>query len=75
MRPYDIIIKKRNGGTLTAEEIRFMINGLPEGSIPDYQIAAFMMAVYFKDMNDEETAVLVETMLTIHRWFQYGTAE
>ena len=63
MRPYDIIYKKRNGGTLTAEEIKFMINGLTSGEIPDYQIAAFMMAVYFKDMNDEETAVLVETMM------------
>ncbi len=59
MRPYDIIYKKRNGGTLTAEEIKFMINGLTSGEIPDYQIAAFMMAVYFKDMNDEETAVFV----------------
>ncbi|MBP7072245.1 MAG: pyrimidine-nucleoside phosphorylase, partial [Clostridia bacterium] len=51
MRMYDIITKKRNGEELTREEIRFFINGYTEGSIPDYQAAALLMAVYFKGMS------------------------
>ncbi len=62
MRMYDIIIKKRDGGTLTEEEIRWIINGFTKGDIPDYQMSAFLMAVYFQGMTDWETAVLTDAM-------------
>ena len=45
MRMYDLIMKKRNGGVLNEDEIKFMISGYTEGSIPDYQMSAMMMAV------------------------------
>ena len=45
MRMYDIIMKKRNGGELSKEEIRFFIEGYTKGEIPDYQVSALMMAM------------------------------
>ena len=48
MRMYDIIMKKRNGGILTTEEINFFIEGYTKDEIPDYQVSALMMAVYFQ---------------------------
>lgn len=62
MRMYDIIIRKRNGQALTREEIDFFIRGYTEGSIPDYQVSALMMAVYFKGMTEEETLHLTMAM-------------
>lgn len=62
MRVYDIILKKRNGGALTREEIAFFIDGYCDGSIPDYQAAALCMAVFFRGMTDEETAALTDCM-------------
>lgn len=62
MRMYDLIVKKRNGGTLTREEIAFMVKGYTDGEIPDYQMSAMMMAVYFKGMNEEETLALTMSM-------------
>lgn len=62
MRMYDIIRKKRNGGVLTKEEIDYMIQNYTSGTIPDYQISAFLMAVYFKGMNEEETLHLTKAM-------------
>ena len=62
MRMYDLIAKKRNGASLTREEIRFMIQGYTEGSIPDYQMSAMMMAIYFQGMNEEETLELTLAM-------------
>ncbi len=62
MRMYDLIMKKRNGGTLTEEEIAYMISGYTKGEIPDYQMSAMMMAIYFVGMNEEETLHLTMAM-------------
>ena len=62
MRMYDIIAKKRDGGVLTSEEINFFVNGYVSGEIPDYQVSALMMAIYFNGMNAEETANLTMNM-------------
>lgn len=58
MRIYDIITKKKHGEELTDAEIAFVIEGYTNGDIPDYQISALMMAIYFKGMCDRETATL-----------------
>lgn len=62
MRMYDLIEKKRNGEALSEEEICFMIQGFTEGRIPDYQMSAMMMAIYFNGMNKEETLSLTMSM-------------
>ena len=58
MRMYDIIQKKRDGGVLSDKEIQWVIDGYSKGEIPDYQVAALCMAIYFKGMNLEETTAL-----------------
>lgn len=58
MRMYDIIRKKRDGGELTAQEIKFFIDGYVKGEIPDYQASALLMAIFFNGMNFQETADL-----------------
>lgn len=63
MRMVDIIAKKRDGKELTTEEINFFINGYTNGSIPDYQVSALTMAIYFQDMNDRERADLTMAMV------------
>ncbi|EEM05864.1 Pyrimidine-nucleoside phosphorylase [Bacillus pseudomycoides] len=60
----DIIAKKRDGKELTTEEIQFFIKGYTDGSIPDYQVSALAMAIFFKDMSDRERADL--TMAMVH---------
>ena len=60
MRMYDLISKKRNGGALDREEMTHLIEGYVKGEIPDYQMAAFLMAVYFQGMTKEETAVMTD---------------
>ena len=62
MRMYDIIAKKRDGGTLTEAEIAFAIRGYVAGEIPDYQMSALLMAIYLRGMTDAETAVLTDVM-------------
>ena len=63
MRMVDLIEKKRDGGILADGEIRFIIEGFTQGSIPDYQMSAFAMAVFYKGMTDHETAVLTDAMM------------
>ncbi|MFC0560760.1 pyrimidine-nucleoside phosphorylase [Halalkalibacter alkalisediminis] len=63
MRMVDLIEKKRDGGELTNDEIQFMIEGYTKGDIPDYQISAFAMAVFFKGMTQSESAYLTMAMV------------
>ncbi|NLK60607.1 MAG: thymidine phosphorylase, partial [Treponema sp.] len=69
MRAVDIIMKKRgnpaspSGEELTREEIEFIVNGYVRGDIPDYQIASWLMAVYFNGMTFAETGILTDCML------------
>lgn len=62
MRMYDLIMKKRNGDALSSEEIDTMIREYVEGTIPDYQMAAFLMAVYFQGMNEDETLAMTNAV-------------
>ncbi|WP_010194382.1 pyrimidine-nucleoside phosphorylase [Bacillus sp. m3-13] len=64
MRMVDLIQKKRDGKELTTEEIQFIVNGFTDGSIPDYQMSAFSMAIFFQGMSDQERADL--TMAMVH---------
>lgn len=59
----ELIEKKRDGFTHTKEEIEFIIRGVTDGSMPDYQLTAWMMAVCFRGMTDEETAYLTDAMM------------
>lgn len=59
----DLIVKKRNGFQLSKEEYDTIINGFVDGSIPDYQISAFLMAVFFNGMTKDETAMLTDIMM------------
>lgn len=62
MRMVDMIAKKRDGGELTTEEIRFLVEGYTSGSIPDYQMSAWAMAVLFRGMTARETGDLTLAM-------------
>ena len=63
MRPQDVIRKKRDGKSLSREEIEFFIEGVTSGKVADYQISALLMAIYLNGMNDDEQQVLTEAML------------
>lgn len=63
MRMYDIILKKRNGGELTKGEIDFFVQNYTSGVIPDYQVSALLMAIYFRGMNKRETSDLTMSMV------------
>src|SRR3984957_5084303 len=62
MRTVDLIHRKRDGEELSPEEIAFLVDGYTNGSIPDYQISAFLMAVVFSGMTDREVSALTERM-------------
>ncbi len=62
MRALELIRKKRDGRELSREEIHFLIDGYVQGEIPDYQMSAFCMAVYFQDMSESEILHLTEAM-------------
>lgn len=59
----DIIEKKRDGKSLTREEIEFFVNAYTRGEVPDYQASSLAMAIFFQDMNDEERAALTMSMV------------
>ncbi|SDY89482.1 pyrimidine-nucleoside phosphorylase [Tindallia californiensis] len=63
MNMLDLIYKKRNGEILQKEEIAFFVNAVTNNSVPDYQIAAFLMTIFFQKMNKHETANLTEAMM------------
>jgi len=63
MRAVDIIRKKRDAGELTREEIEFLVRGATDDSVPDYQLAAWLMAVVWRGMSQAELAALTEAML------------
>lgn len=63
MRAVDLIRKKRDGGTLTDEEISYLVRGYTRGEIPDYQISAFLMAVLWRGLNDDEVLRLTDEMM------------
>lgn len=62
MRMYDLIEKKKTGGHLSSDEIRWMITGFTEGSIPDYQMSAMLMAICFQGMDEAETLTMTLAM-------------
>jgi pyrimidine-nucleoside phosphorylase len=63
MRVVDLIQRKRNGEELSPEEITWLVEGYTHGEIPDYQMSAFLMAVYFRDMSDREVTALTDCMI------------
>src|SRR6202048_1150004 len=63
MRTVDLIHKKRDGGELTAEEISYLVESYNTGEIPDYQISAFLMAVYFAQMSDREVSAMTDSIV------------
>lgn len=63
MRAVDVIIKKREGGSLSREEIHFFVGGVTDGSLPDYQASALLMAILLRGMSPDETAWLTDAMV------------
>jgi pyrimidine-nucleoside phosphorylase len=63
MRTVDLIHRKRDGEELSPDEIQFLIDGYTRGEIPDYQMSAFLMAVFFSGMSDREVSALTEKMM------------
>jgi pyrimidine-nucleoside phosphorylase len=63
MRTVDLIHRKRDGEELSAEEIAYLVDGYTAGTIPDYQVSAFLMAVFFSGMTDREVSALTERMV------------
>ncbi len=62
MRMIDVIIKKRNGKTLTQDEFDFVAQGAAKGTVPDYQLSAFLMACFLHPLSDKETALFTKAM-------------
>ena len=63
MRAVDIILSKRDGRALAREEIRFFVDGVTDGTLPDYQASALLMAILLRGMTAEETAWLTDAMV------------
>src|SRR5258706_12538623 len=63
MRAVDVIMKKRDGGALSRDEIRFFVDGVTAGTLPEYQASALLMAILLRGMSAEETAWLTDAMV------------
>ena len=63
MRAVDLIVRKRDGGRMTREEIDWFVAGVTDGSVPDYQASALLMAIVFRGLDDEETLWLTDAMV------------
>jgi len=74
VRPADLIERKRNGGELSPEEISGLVLGYTRGEVPDYQMAAWCMAVYFRGLNGQETYALTDAMIRSGETFDLGRA-
>jgi pyrimidine-nucleoside phosphorylase len=72
MRMYDLILKKRNNQKLTQEEIDFIVSGYIKNTIPDYQISALLMSIYFNGMDYEEISCLTRSMLYSGKIFNFS---
>src|SRR6185437_7975251 len=68
----DVIARKRDGGELSSEEIRGFVQGCASGDIPDYQAAAWLMAVYLNGMSQSETVALTRAMTETGRMLNLG---
>lgn len=75
MRAVDIIRKKRDREALSEEEIEFFVKGYVEGSIPDYQASALLMAIFLNGMTDEEAFILTRTMMYSGKVFDFSSIE
>ena len=75
MLPYTLIEKKQSGENLNKDEIRFLVDGYVKGSIPDYQMSAFLMAVYFKGMGTEEINAYIDVILNSGRRVSFENSE
>src|SRR3954449_5541172 len=73
MRAVDIIFSKRDGQALSAEQIRFFVEGYTAGRIPEYQASALAMAIFFRGMTAEETVALTESMMNTGEVLDLGT--
>jgi pyrimidine-nucleoside phosphorylase len=74
IRPAELIERKRDGGELTAEEIRELVLGYTRDEIPEYQLAAFLMAVYFRGLSGAETFALTDAMVASGETIDLGAA-
>ena len=74
IRPAELIERKRDGGELSADELTELVLGYSRGEIPDYQLAAFCMAVYFRGLSDAETFALTEAMIESGETLALGEA-
>lgn len=75
MNTYELIIKKRNGGELSKEEIAYLVKNFVNGGIPDYQMSAFLMATYFQGMTEDETLFLTDEMIESGDTLDLGAVE
>jgi pyrimidine-nucleoside phosphorylase len=74
LRPAELILRKREGGHLTADELRELVLGYARGDVPDYQMAAFCMAVYFRGLDPAETFALTDAMVASGETIDLGAA-